>query len=242
MNKRNSRLTPERGGGAEKIRTKARVTRRITSVAQQFTGESLSKAKQISLFVCKTIPLSKEKKAFEKMRVFKRSADSAVRRNHDISSLPCIERSNLAIALLNASGLNAWLARCLWVGAENKLKIHDTVEFVVDGNIYSLNFFSGPRITKGTANNSFKLDNPLVFLRGVDTAHIGGAKNWPKFKSFAERYVRDEIKELTNRDLKRLEMMLSDHIIPPNVWKEILEATVLNLKQARQKSTISKKI
>ena len=228
--------------GNQKFRAMSRQTPLIKEVAQKFKGPSLKKAEQIGEFVLKRIP-TQIGMGFERKRIFRASADSALRNKRAIELMYCAERSNLAIALLNASGVKSWLARGL-IFEKNisgeKWYFHDTVEFSVKGKVYSLDFLDdinhvgnvAPKIRAGPVEEHPHRNDVVVFLRGADSRQLR-ARNWADYNKFSKRFIENPYRELRN-DLRRIDLLGNNGIIPKATADVLRERSKVNFDRAEK--------
>lgn len=213
----------------ERFKRTTRITPAISNVARFFEGTPQRRVEQVALSVLLRIPFDESIKGIEKKRVFRRNADTALFKKKAIGCIHCAERCNLAIALLNASGVKAWLARVLVI-PEKKVMIktnwqfHDFVEFEQEGRVKLLvfdNTSSAARynyaIFSGTVDSAFKRIPSIVF-RGADSKQIGGVGNWHEYEKYSKRL--DDPKVLfveINKNKNRVDLLLDEGIIPTSV-------------------------
>ena len=222
--------------GNQKFRATTRQTPLMKETAKRFKGPPLKKAEQIGEFVLERIP-TQIGMGFERKRIFRASADSSLRNKRAIELMYCAERSNLAISLLNAAGVKAWLARGL-IFEENvagkKWYFHDTVEFSVGGKVYSLDFLDdishkgnvAPVLRKGPVEEHPHRLDAVVFLRGADSRQLR-ARNWADYNKFSKRFIKNPYRELRN-DLRRIELLGNNGIIPKKTAEALRERSKAN--------------
>ena len=228
--------------GNQKFRATSRQTPLIKETARIFKGNHLKKAGQIGEFVLKKIP-TQVGLGFERKRIFRTSADSSLRNKRAIELMYCAERSNLAIALLNAAGVKAWLARGL-IFEKNvtgeKWYFHDTVEFSVGKKVYSLNFLDdidhvgnvAPKIRVGPVEDHPHRSDVIVFLRGADS-HQLKARTWSDYNKFSKRFIENPYKEMRN-DLRRIELLGNNGIIPKKTADALRERSKANFDRVEK--------
>jgi hypothetical protein len=225
--------------GNQKFRATSRQTPLIKETAKSFKGPPLKKVEQIGEFVLKKIP-TQVGLGFERKRIFRASADSSLRNKRAIELMYCAERSNLAISLLNASGVKAWLARGLIFEknvAGEKWYFHDTVEFSVKGKVYSLDFLDdinhvgnvAPFIREGPVEEHPHRNDVVVFLRGADS-HQLRARNWADYNKFSKRFIENPYRELRN-DLRRIELLGNNGIIPKGTADALRKRSMDNFER-----------
>jgi hypothetical protein len=228
--------------GSQKYRATTRQTPLVKETAKKFRGPPLKKAERIGEFVLERIP-TQVGMGFERKRIFRASADSALRNKRAIELMYCAERSNLAISLLNAAGVKAWLARGLIFeknAAGEKWYFHDTVEFSVGGKVYSLDFLDdinhagnvAPKIRAGPVEEHPHRPDVIVFLRGADS-HQLRARNWADYNKFSKRFIKNPYRELRN-DLRRIDLLASTGIIPKRAARALRERSRANFDRVEK--------
>ena len=208
---------PERTS-VNRFRRTTRPTPAVMNAAKAFSGPDEKKVGQAAALVIDRIPhdfrIEKEPK-----RIFRRTAEQAMKRRVPIGYLHCAERCNLAIALLNAAGMKAWLAREIDIDTlRRQVYFHDFVETMINGKVHTLLFHvSGPVIDsydlrEGPANKAFP-EKKFYMLRGADSKQIGGIGNWKEFRRYAARFKNNPQVEL-EKDRRRVALMIREGIIP----------------------------
>jgi len=229
-------LKPEQNS-IERFKRTSRITHHISRVTATLKGSPSTKAERIALTVLRRLPIDESIEGVEKKRIFRRTAEHALLKKRAIGPLHCAERCNLAIALLNASGVKAWLARVFVtpkVEGSNKLKwhFHDFVEFVEEGRVKTLVFDSlfVPKgvadrfnydILSGTINSVFPKNHSFVF-RAADSKQIGGVGNWNEYKKYSKRLdTRDGLVGELAKNKRRIDLLIKEGIIPKEVMGEM---------------------
>jgi len=218
--------------GAEKMRRATRGTPLVQKVAATFSGEERKKAEDIMKFVLsktsggKRIGLKK----------------GAIGTSHKMLTgtirhepVVCFDRCNLAIGLLNAAGIKSWLAREISLGSNAKWEIHDYVEASIGGQVHTLAFGYDPIeerlyhlvIPKPAHEAIESTFGAGMFLRGADSANIGGVKSMKEVTSFRNR-LEDSLKFKLEREKnkRRVDLLVKEGIMPNDF--------ALSLKKAKQ--------
>ena len=205
----------------------------IEEITSQFKGPPKSVAKQVGNFVMLQLPNSK-KQENHKLRIFQRSAKEIIAHPHPIGKFHCVERSTLAISLLHAAHIPAWAVRGIGYNPRfQKWVFHDAVEFVHKGKIYILDFFFDENkntVKAGSAEKHFSkthIGKDKVFLRGLDTAHLGIA-DWKEYETFSHGFFKKHQNELIS-NLERIEQMVKHGIIPPQVAQQLIRNAKENI-------------
>ncbi len=210
----------------EKLKKNARVTSRIQSIANTFVGDRLTAAHNIAKFVLEQLPYEEGRADF-KTRLFRMSAGHALRKKITVGDFHCVERSNLAIAVLHGAGISSWLVRGLrFDSLRQKWLFHDAVEFVHGGKIYTMDFFikkhGGFVINEGNAEKHINVQSqrPSIVFRGADSNHLG-ITNWEDYVRFSNRFFKNIGVELEANE-KRVRELIKHRIIPKEVAPKIL--------------------
>ena len=219
-------LEKPRANSIERYKRTTRITPIVSRIGSSVVGTPQEKVKQVALMVLKKLPLNERVLNVEKKRIFRRNAESALMRQSPIGSWHCAERCNLAIALLNASGVKSWLARVLVMPDMLKAKgwqFHDVVEFADGKNVKHLMFDNKGLIDDfsyailpgavDSVNNSASRD--VVVFRAVDSKQIGGVGNWNEYKKYTNRL--DTLNGLVgeiNKNKRRIDLLIREGIIP----------------------------
>ncbi len=177
------------------------------------------KAKKVAELVLEKIPTDLNIIHSEKNRLFRRSAHNALLYKKPIGPMQCAERCNLAIALLNASGVKSWLARVIYLERKTKTwHFHDYAEFVSGERVYTLVFGTKPdgrgdyTIIPDAVEQVFKGSNPVVF-RATDSKQIGGVDSWATYKAYSRKLNQSFTKEMV-KNRRRLDLLIREGIIP----------------------------
>jgi len=234
-------LKPEKND-PNRLRRISRPTPSIIEAAKMFSGSDKKKVMEAATLALVKLPQDFSL-GLEKERVFKRNAEQATKSRLPIGRLSCAERCNLAIALLNAAGIKAWLARGISIGTLGKeLHFHDFVETMIDGKVHTLLFRSTkPMVLRGKvqkplfSNTGSTLDSydirfgsvnklfperGLLILRGADSKQIGGVGKWRELERFVKKLKKNPTAE-KEKDKRRLALMLSEGIIPNEAMEQI---------------------
>jgi len=203
----------------------------LEEIALQFKGTPKSIADQVGNFVMGHLPNS-AKTENHKTRIFQRSAAEIVERAHPIGRFHCVDRSTLAISLLHASHVPAWVVRGIGYNQKfGKWIFHDAVEFVHNREIHTLDFFFDENrhtVTKGPAEDQFSKTHPnrtTIFLRGIDTSHLG-INTWEEYEAFSNSFFKRHQDEV-RANLSRIEQMAKHGVIP----KEVAQQLISNAKK-----------
>lgn len=219
----------------ERFKRTCRITPVISTAASSFTGSPSTKAQKIAFTVLQKLPVSELIKGVEKKRLFRRTAENAFVNKKVIGPMHCAERCNLAISLLNASGVKAWLARVLVPSkglGETKWMFHDVVEFAEDGVVKTLVFDNlrlpqgvsekyNFNILQGPIEDLFKFKSPLVF-RAIDSKQIGGVGDWNEYKKYSAKLSSFSglIKE-NEKNRRRINLLIKEGLIPKEIEGQI---------------------
>jgi hypothetical protein len=211
----------------ERFKRTTRITPFVSKVGSHFQGTPQQKARNIALVVSKRIPLDEDITWFERKRVFRRNAHDSLMHQKAIGFAHCAERCNLAIALLNAAGVRAWLARVIMV-PEKRVKgkinwhFHDVVEFMDGKHISRIMFDNivsegvlGHIVLPGAVDSKYEgIHSPIVF-RGADSKQIGGVGNWEEYKKYSKRLDKPSgLASEINKNKRRIELLVKEGIIP----------------------------
>ena len=212
-------------GRISRLRNGSKLTRAVRAHSNNFVGNERERVTAIAKDVLSKTLLSPEATLRRKFR----SADRILTKKEKFSGNICIDRCNLAVALLNASGIKSWLARQIVVeqhGASFKWRVHDFVETVVGGKIHTVLFGRDLgkdyfNIVAGPANKNVK-GLGSYFFRGVDSNHIGGVKDNISLKKLMERVDKKGFfDEEVNVDKKRIDLMVREKLIPKEVAAQL---------------------
>jgi len=213
----------------ERFKRTTRLTPIVSRFGYSIIGTPQEKANQVALKVLEKLPISEEIKGMEKKRIFRINAENSLMRRNAIGAYHCAERCNLAIALLNASGVKAWLARVL-VMPEKKVKgttnwhFHDVVEFsdgkkvnhlMFDNNKLDNNFSYA--ILSGAVDFNKNSSRTQIVFRGADSKQIGGVGNWNEYQKYSKKL--DSPKGIVNefdKNKRRIDLLVHEGIIPEN--------------------------
>jgi hypothetical protein len=206
----------------ERFRRTTRVTPRIKAIASSFKGTNEAKAWQIIEFVMKQRPYNTEQPASNKKVLFRKNADRLAAKVEPADVLHCAERCTLALALLNASGIPAWLARQISLrrGIE-RAEFHDYVELFINGKVHTMIFQNKfGTLYSGTAKTNVH-ERQGIFYRAADLKQISGIDSSKKYEEFRKKFVKNFSKELEKNDT-RMRRLVSEQIIPSEAYHQIL--------------------
>jgi hypothetical protein len=182
-------------------------------------GPPLAKAKKVAELVLERIPSDSSIRGAEKKRMFRRSAHQALLYKKPIGAMHCAERCNLAIGLLNASGVKSWLARVVQLDRGKKQwHFHDFVEFASGEKIYTITFETtsaskgGYIILPQSVEENFRGSNPIVF-RAADSKQIGGVDNWATYREYTAKLTKNLVKEI-DKNQRRINLLVRNGLIP----------------------------
>ncbi len=207
-----------------RFRRTTRANHLVHEFAAQVKGDSFQKAEQIAKKVLEQIPGSDTIKVIEKRRIFARGAGIAMAEKKPIGPFHCVERCNLALALLNASGVKSWLARVIVFNRKiKKVEFHDYVEFSAGGGVCTLMFTNH----KGTDKNFVVLEGPVelsvhsvgnMTLRALDSKQIGGTGNWNEYKRFERRISGMGFYREIKKNERRIELLQKEGLMPHRLY------------------------
>lgn len=213
----------------ERFRRTARVTPPIAKRAETIKGTAENKANKIGNIVLQRIPID-WRVCKNKLRLFRRNSAQSLLKKKPIGFMHCAERSNLAISLLNASKVKAWLAREMILTknskGEEKWHFHDYVEFYSkERGLFTLVFTAFKpsidtyAIFKGPMENLRNSKKSLIF-RGADSKQIGGIGNWKEYEKYTKKLNWDPKKEI-QKDRNRIDLLAREGVIPRAALGEI---------------------
>ena len=207
----------------ERLRQESKATSKVRDVAKRFRGTEIEKAEQIAKRVISHTLFTPESTLRKRFH----SANRILTRKRAFNDNVCIDRCNLTIGLLNAAGIKSWLARQVVFeihGTSGSWKIHDFVESIIGGKIYTIYFgrnldldYYG--LKKGPAEEL--LGNGTI-LRGIDSSHVGGIKDLQTLKSFIQKVNRKGFFEREKKiNEKRIEFMIAHGLIPKEIGAKL---------------------
>lgn len=213
----------------ERFRRTARSAPAIAKRAESIKGPALSRATKVANIVLERIPIDWGLCSGKK-RLFRRNAASAILKKKPIGFLHCAERCNLALSLLNASGVKSWLAREMILvtdeAGKQKWHFHDYVEFFANDEVHTLVFhalkpvidtyaiFDGPMEKIRGNKNSY-------IFRGADSQQIGGVASWREYEAFG-RKMRQNPKNEVAKNERRMELLVAEGLIPSEAYNQIV--------------------
>ncbi|MEK6958966.1 MAG: hypothetical protein AABW59_02870 [archaeon] len=215
-----------RATSPEKYRRVARVTSLVKKKANTFYGAELMKAEGISKFVLDKTPVVP---GWNTKKGPIGTAHNVLQGRSGHTPAVCFDRCNLAIGLLNAAGIKSWLVREVSLGSNATWELHDYVEAVVGGKVHTIVFGYNPAegrlyrwIDPRPAHKA--LSSPTsIFLRGADSANIGGVKDMRgvvKLRNRLENTAKFALEQKKNK--RRIALMAKEGLMPKDFARELI--------------------
>lgn len=212
----------------ERFSRLTRIHPNVRKLAQTITEHGPKKIYKVADIVLEKIPTDWNL-PIDKRRLFRRSAEESVSSRKKIGPLHCTEQCHLALGLLRASNVPAWLVREVDFNSQRKKwEGHSFVEAVINGQLYTLFFFTHIKgfdrpmdsyeVFEGPVEKNINHPQALYF-RGADIKQIGGVGNYAEFNKFIERIKNNRGKEI-EKNRRRVALMEKEGIIPEEVaWQ-----------------------
>ncbi len=228
---RTARTTPET----------IRFARHIISSQTRFqcqTTSSLSKMDKAELIAGVVNEYPERTYSKKRRRLgFGKSAHTSIRKGRSFDALPCIEKTNMTLALLRSVGINAWLARAvIYTGPtpiKSKWGLHDVVEYAANGRINQISFNAEGYFHEVRKRTEQSFPNRLV-LRGADSQQIGGVASKTEYTRFTRRLSGGLLKEL-QRNNNRIKLLVEKGIIPRKEAMILIEMNRRQMEKALAK-------
>ncbi len=237
--KKPSKTSPER------LKRTARATKNIYNAVSGIKGTKAERAEQVAALIIRKIPFEGANATTHKKTIFRKSAEQSLEPLNRAGALHCSERSNAAIALLNAAGINAWLVREIKYYTREDLSdkrkewyFHDFVEMEIGGRLKTLMFHTAQPvidsyiIEDGPADRIFRGDHSYA-MRAADSKQIGGIANWAEFKKYAKSFTKNMQQQIEKNE-RRTELLIKEGIIPKTLAQRVKAANRRN-RTMRQK-------
>lgn len=219
-------VTRSRGGKSARRIVKSIPKQSKISIVRNIADIVLRK---IPVDMQKFTEISDAKKRFKKS-IRTTAEKSLASKKNSIGLLHCVERCNVALALLREAKIPCWTARQVYLDLTTKrFGVHDFVEFYIDGKVHTLafghNYISGDysRVYNKPLEKVLSEKGENIFIqnmifRGVDSSQIGGTKDHTKLKRFLRFPFSSEQIAKNNR---RVNLMVESKIIPKNAYNQI---------------------